>query len=130
MIYLTVKKMQLQLKMKEILGPLQCYTLQVCTKGPLLSSCYSLLENVIGFMTSGPSLALDEKRVKQLYTAMVGAFNAVMVFLKLVKDHHQDHKLDAIVLASVRALGAWIAEETSALKTEILELLPFVLDVG
>lgn len=61
---------------------------------------------------------------------MIGAFNAIIFFLNMVKEQHPDSKLDGIVVASVRALGAWIAEETSALKTEIVELLPFVLDVG
>lgn len=31
------------------------------------------------------------------------------------------------MFASVRILGAWLAEETSALKQEICELLPFLV---
>lgn len=38
--------------------------------------------------------------------------------------------LDVITLASVRALGSWIAEETTALQKEVVELLPFLLKVG
>ena len=49
--------------------------------GGLLSSLYLLLENIITYLTSGPSLKLDDRQVKQLHSAMVGAFNAVIFFL-------------------------------------------------
>lgn len=35
---------------------------------------------------------------------------------------------DPFIFASVRVLGAWMAEETSSLKQEICELLPFLVD--
>lgn len=34
---------------------------------------------------------------------------------------------DPFIFASVRILGAWMAEETSSLKQEICELLPFLV---
>ena len=52
----------------------------------LLSTCYSLLESIIAFMTLGSSLALDNRQITQLHSAMVGAFNAVLLFLAKVQD--------------------------------------------
>lgn len=51
-------------------------------KAEVLCSCYQVLEHVIGHMTSAPSLQLDDKQILQLHTAMLGAFNAVVCFLK------------------------------------------------
>ena len=36
---------------------------------------------------------------------------------------------DGLVIASVRVLGAWIAEETTALKQSVVKLLPFLLKI-
>lgn len=40
----------------------------------------------------------------------------------------QEELQDPFIFASVRVLGAWMAEETSSLKQEICELLPFLVD--
>ena len=100
---------------------------QVESRGALLTSCYLLLEKTISYMTGGPSLALDSKQLHQLHGAMVGAFNAVLLFLS-----EQQYLIaqPTIVIASVRALAAWIAEETTALKAEVVKLLPFLLNIG
>lgn len=39
----------------------------------------------------------------------------------------QEELQDPFIFASVRVLGAWMAEETSSLKQEICELLPFLV---
>ena len=41
-------------------------------------------------MTSEPSLGLDEKQTAQLYTAMVGAFGAIIHFLDEVRLQYED----------------------------------------
>lgn len=38
-----------------------------------------------------------------------------------------EKQADPFIFASVRILGAWLAEETSSLKTEICDLLPFLI---
>ena len=40
-------------------------------------------------MTAGPSLQLDDRQVMQLHSAMVGAFSAVLHFLKRVSDDNK-----------------------------------------
>jgi len=36
---------------------------------------------------------------------------------------------NSILLATVRVLGAWLAEETAALREEIYDLIPFLVQV-
>ncbi|XP_077984245.1 neurochondrin-like [Glandiceps talaboti] len=99
------------------------------SKASVVSACYNMLEAIITFMTSGPSLELTSKQISQLHSALVGAFSAVIHYLKgRANDKSQYSKL--LVQASVRVLGAWLAEETSAQREEIYELLPFFIDIG
>ena len=63
---------------------------QVNEQSNFLCRCYDLLENIIGHMTSEPSLGLDEKQTAQLYTAMVGAFGAIIHFLDEVRLQYED----------------------------------------
>ncbi|KAK3085973.1 hypothetical protein FSP39_011509 [Pinctada imbricata] len=105
---------------------------KVVEKAEVLCSCYQILEHVIGHMTSAPSLLLDDKQILQLHTAMLGAFNAVVGFLH---ESAESSPLDTssakmpepVVIATVRVLGAWLAEETSALKKEIYQILPYLI---
>ncbi|KAK2184602.1 hypothetical protein NP493_258g02016 [Ridgeia piscesae] len=99
-------------------------SLQIASLGSLLSACYSVLEAMIGHMTSASTLALDQAQVEQVHAAMVGAFNAVLYFLSQCQGQVDDQDtrltesqmtLYPVVLASVRVLGSWIAEETLAL---------------
>ncbi|XP_052061318.1 neurochondrin-like [Mytilus californianus] len=101
---------------------------QIMTKADTLVSCYNLLELIICHMTSAPSLKLDENQVLQLHSAMEGAFNSVIFYLR-EQSELEIQRVDPsqIVLASVRVLGSWVAEETSALKARVQEILPFIL---
>ena len=58
--------------------------------GGLLSSLYLILENIINYLTTGPSLKLDDRQVQQLHSAMVGAFKAVIFFLSEVATNHKE----------------------------------------
>ncbi|CAG2212127.1 unnamed protein product [Mytilus edulis] len=101
---------------------------QIMSKADTLVSCYNLLELIICHMTSAPSLKLDENQVLQLHSAMEGAFNSVIFYLR-EQSELEIQRVDPsqIVLASVRVLGSWVAEETSALKARVQEILPFIL---
>ncbi|KAI0210117.1 Neurochondrin [Lamellibrachia satsuma] len=112
---------------------------QIASSGSLLSACYSVLENIIAHMTSDCKLSLDESQVEQVHAAMVGAFNAVLFFLSQYQVQTDDQSpqmkgsqvaLYPVVLASIRVLGSWIAEETLALKKEVTKLLPFLLEIS
>ncbi|KAL4234846.1 hypothetical protein ACF0H5_006487 [Mactra antiquata] len=98
-------------------------------KGRLLSSCYTFLECVINHLTSGATIDIDDRQVMQLHCAMVGAFGAVINFLKRV-SMDTSVQWNSIILATVRVLGAWLAEETSALREEIYDLIPFLVQIS
>ena len=69
---------------------LESLYVQASEIGDLLVACYRLLENIISYLATGPTLALDGRKVGQLHAAMVGAFNAVLFFLTRVSEQHQD----------------------------------------
>lgn len=104
---------------------------KVCEKADLLCACYHLLENIIIYLTTSPSLLLDEKQILQLHSAMLGAFHSIIFFLKELSDENdaQGQYQNPVVIATVRVLGAWLAEETSALRTKTYEILPFLLQI-
>ncbi|XP_071950158.1 neurochondrin-like [Antedon mediterranea] len=98
-------------------------------KAGIITSCYKILENVIEFLMVGPSMGLDQKQTLQLHSAMTGAFGAIIYYIKNVQADLQKIN-DPIVQASVRVFSTWLAEETSALKEGIYEILPFLIHVA
>ncbi|KAL3860189.1 hypothetical protein ACJMK2_010347 [Sinanodonta woodiana] len=104
-------------------------TQKVFLKGSLLSSCYSLLEAVINFMTNGPLLRLDDRQVVQLHSAMVGAFRAVLFFLQKIAEESPS-EWDSNVFATVRLFAAWLSDENSALQEDVYSLLPFLIRIS
>lgn len=97
--------------------------------GPHTTSCYSILENAIKFLVKG-AMELQEKQKQQLYSALKGAFDAVMFFLQEISQgtiDTEDQQSQMFVCATIRVLGAWLAEETSANKQDVYSLLPFLI---
>ncbi|XP_071499941.1 neurochondrin-like [Diadema antillarum] len=99
------------------------------SKTSVLTSCYTLLEVSIQYLTCGPSLELDRQQVIQLHSAMTGAFGAIMFYMNSVKDQEQQ-LTSPLMRATVHVLTVWLAEETTALRQEVYRLLPFLLKVG
>ncbi|XP_038055249.1 neurochondrin-like [Patiria miniata] len=98
------------------------------SKESVLVSCFSLLEQCIEYLTCGPPLALDDRQVVQLHTAMTGAFGAVMFYLQGAQ-YQESWPDQPLVVAAVRVLCVWLAEETTALKEQVYQLLPFLIKV-
>ncbi|NWT01060.1 NCDN protein, partial [Mionectes macconnelli] len=93
-------------------------------KKEVVTACYVLMEMGIQECLREENPLLDEVQKVQLMRIMEEAFGAVIFYLRQVK---QEDLQDPFVFASVRVLGAWMAEETSSLKQEICELLPFLV---
>ncbi|NWU13950.1 NCDN protein, partial [Cephalopterus ornatus] len=93
-------------------------------KKEVVTACYVLMEMGIQECLREENSLLDEVQKIQLMRIMEEAFGAVIFYLRQVK---QEDLQDPFVFASVRVLGAWMAEETSSLKQEICELLPFLV---
>ncbi|NXM28960.1 NCDN protein, partial [Oxyruncus cristatus] len=93
-------------------------------KKEVMTTCYVLMEMGIQECLREENPLLDEVQKMQLMRIMEEAFGAVIFYLRQVK---QEELQDPFIFASVRVLGAWMAEETSSLKQEICELLPFLV---
>ncbi|XP_063810514.1 neurochondrin [Pseudophryne corroboree] len=88
------------------------------------TACYALVEMGIQECTKeeGRPMLREEQKL-QLLQVMQEACGAVMFYLQQVGWERLE---DPFVLASVRLLGAWLAEETSCLRQEVIRLLPFL----
>ncbi|NXI96713.1 NCDN protein, partial [Psophia crepitans] len=93
-------------------------------KKEVVTACYILIEMGIQECLKEEEPLLEEVQKMQLMRIMEEAFGAVVFYLRQVK---QEELQDPFIFASVRILGAWMAEETSSLKQEICELLPFLV---
>ena len=113
---------------------------EIVNKATLLCSCFNILEKAINFaiVNAGfsannrilPAIVLDG--LPKVYSLATESIHSIVMFL----DHmaqvgtkasgHERH----VVLASVRVLCAWMAEETAALQDDICRLLPFLLKLG
>jgi len=105
---------------------------QVMKNADLIVACFNLMEIAIAYVATTPSFELEQKEKQQLYTALKGAFAAVIGLLTKVSKSKD--KLTPIqkffIYASIRCLAAWLAQETSALRQAVYELLPFILELS
>lgn len=108
---------------------------QIMMNADLVTSCFILLELSIAYIATD-TLELEQKEKQQLYTALKGAFSAVVsVLTKVSRDFTKnpnvvDTKEKIFVCAMVRVLSAWLAQETSAMRNSVYELLPFMLTLA
>jgi len=68
------------------------------------------------------------------YTALKGAFNQVLAVLNRVSQdkirENGNPRDKAFIVATVRILSAWLAQETTAMRPAIYKLLPFMLKIA
>lgn len=106
---------------------------QALAQADLLTACYMILEVSIGYVATD-QLELDQKEKQTLYTGLKGAFSAVVGLLNKVQADKNKDKLPIkeklFVCATVRVLVAWLAAETSAMRPQIYQLLPFILGLA
>lgn len=113
---------------------------EIVNKATLLCSCFNILEKAINFaiVNAGvspnnrklPAIVLDG--LPKVYSLATESIHSIVMFLDYVaqvgtKATDQERH---VVLASVRVLCAWMAEETAALQDDICRLLPFLLKLG
>jgi hypothetical protein len=114
-------KMQLEGKqIKAVLG-----------SADLVVACFMILEISLSYIITD-QLDLEQKEKQSLYIALKGAFAAVLGLLTSVSKMKEltDVKERIFVCAMVRVLAAWLAQETSALRTQVHAILPFVLTIA
>ncbi|XP_074832279.1 neurochondrin [Carettochelys insculpta] len=93
-------------------------------KQEVVTACYALIELGIVECMREEKPRLSEAQKLQLVRIMEEAFGAVIHYLKQVGEQKLK---DPFIFASVRILSAWLAEETSSLKQEVCDLLPFLI---
>lgn len=106
---------------------------QALSQAELLTACYLILEISISYISTD-QLDLEQKEKQTLYTGLKGAFSAVISLLnKIQADKNRDKlpvKEKAFVCATVRVLVAWLAHETSAMRPQVYQLLPYILSLA
>lgn len=106
---------------------------QAQSHAALVTSCYIILEVSINHIANDV-LDLEQKEKQTLYTGLKGAFSAVIGLLtKISNDKNKDNLAvdeKVFVCASVRVLVAWLAQETSAMRPQVYQLLPYVLSLA
>lgn len=106
---------------------------QATARGDLITSCFIILELSVNYMATD-QLDLDQKEKQSVYTALKGAFTAILsVLAKLDKDKAKNNlspKDRAFACAMVRVLSSWLAQETTGMRPQIYQLLPFLLSLA
>lgn len=106
---------------------------QALSQAELLTACYLILEVSISYISTD-QLDLDQKEKQTLYTGLKGAFSAVVGLLSKVQADKNKDKLPTkekiFVFATVRVLVSWLAQETSAMRPQIYQLLPYILSLA
>ncbi|XP_076657130.1 neurochondrin [Halictus rubicundus] len=97
----------------------------------LITSCFVILEISLNYITTD-QLDLEEKEKQSLYTALKGAFAAIIGFLNIVskKKDFTDMKERVFICAVIRVLAAWLAQETKAMRPQVYAILPYVLTIA
>ncbi|XP_045474947.1 neurochondrin homolog [Harmonia axyridis] len=97
----------------------------------LITACYIILELSMTYIATD-QLELDQKEKQTLYTGLKGAFTAVINFLiKISNDKNRPVGEDKLfVCATIRVLASWLAQETTAMRAQVYQLLPFILEMA
>uniref|UniRef100_A0A6P7G269 Neurochondrin homolog n=1 Tax=Diabrotica virgifera virgifera TaxID=50390 RepID=A0A6P7G269_DIAVI len=97
----------------------------------LITACYLILEVCINFITDD-QIDLEQKERQTVYTGLKGAFTAVVnLLIKIDADKSKPSAEDKLfICATVRVLAAWLAQETTAMRPQIYQLLPFILNLA
>lgn len=106
---------------------------QAFAQRTLVTACFIVLEVSINYMHTD-QLELEQKEKQQVYTALKGAFNGIVsVLTRLEREKRAATAMPPAerlyALGMVRCMGAWLAQETTALRPVIYALLPFVFQL-
>lgn len=97
----------------------------------MLGSCFTILEISIAYLAAD-TLDLETKEKQQTYTALKGAFTAVLNVLKTLSVSKKPIgvKEKCFVCLMLMSLSAWLALDASAMKPAVNNILPFALQVA
>lgn len=103
----------------------------VMTNADLITACFVILEISLAYITND-QLDLEQKEKQSLYTALKGAFAAIIGLVSSVSKMKEltDIKERVFICAVVRVLAAWLAQETTAMRPQVYAVLPYILTVA
>ncbi|GAB6026393.1 hypothetical protein CHUAL_012596 [Chamberlinius hualienensis] len=121
------------IEVRMILEEFQCVE-EVIQKSELASACFVILEHAMKFLIEDDGQTVRSAAQIQLYGSITDAMKAVLGFFNVIGgklDPAETENFSDLeshfVQAAVRVLGAWLAEETMALREEVYQILPFLL---
>ncbi|KAH0568941.1 neurochondrin homolog [Cotesia glomerata] len=123
LIQLACIEVRMQLEGKQLKSVLQ--------NADLVTACFVILEVSLQYITTD-QLDFEQKEKQSLYTALKGAFSAVIGLLTSVSKMKEltDIKEKVFVCAMVRVLAAWLVQDTSAMRPQVYAVLPYMLTVA
>ena len=103
----------------------------VMSNADLVTACFMILEISLSYIITD-QLDMEQKEKQSLYTALKGAFAAVIGLVTSVSKMKEitDVKERLFVCAIVRVLAAWLAQETSAMRSQVYAILPYILTIA
>lgn len=103
----------------------------VVSNADLVCACFTILEISLAYITND-QLDLEQKEKQSLYTGLKGAFAAVIGLLSAVSKMKEltDVKDRVFVCALIRVCAAWLAQETSSMRSQVYAVLPYMLTVA
>ena len=105
----------------------------------MVISCFSILESVIVVMANQENdnlkseAKMDEETLLQLHTTLFECLSFIVQSLKGHKEKEASRKHSEIqlqlhyMIAAIRLLGAWLAEDSLSLSDDVYSLLPYLL---
>ncbi|XP_050529467.1 neurochondrin homolog [Daktulosphaira vitifoliae] len=107
------------------------FTDQILEAENLLTPCFTILEISLAYLATDV-LDLEEKEKQQTYTALKGAFSAVLNVLKAlsVSKKPLETKVKCFICVMLMSLSAWLAQETASMRPAVNNILPFALQIA
>ena len=116
----------------EVIMHLEEQNLEVITENSeLLVACFFIIESAVSYL-SNPENQLSGilKQRRNIQQALNNAFAAILKFLHDLSLEKDVLQIKHFVCATIRILGAWLSEETQALRDEVYDIIPFIFQLA
>ena len=103
---------------------------EINNNSEFLSACYFIIEATIIYLSNVSILCEDD--LLKLHNTISRILSTVIKFLEecSIATENISLMLTPVTLATLRVLGAWLAEDDLTLLSEACKVVPFVLDVA